>query len=72
MMNPALPRSMMDENGHPLTDLAPDMLKCGGCGKVIFSTATCVMVKTTLYCAEWCADLAAVRRLRRSGRALPY
>jgi hypothetical protein len=66
MRRPAIPATMRDE----VTDIQP--LKCAGCAKVIFNTATCIMVKDTLYCAEWCADLAAVRRLRRSGRALPH
>lgn len=68
MRNPALPRTMVDENGQPLSDLQPDMLKCPGCGKTIFNTATCIHHNGRIWCAEWCADVHAIRKLRRAGR----
>lgn len=62
MQNPALPRTHVDENGQPLSDIDP--LRCSQCSKVIFSTARCVGVKKWLYCDEVCADKHAIRRLR--------
>lgn len=66
MKNPALPATMRE----PVTDIDP--LHCKGCETVIFSTARCILVKGVLWCSEACADRAVLRRLRRSGRALPY
>lgn len=58
MRNPALPAA-------DVTEIDPGRLTCYGCGKVIFSTATCVQMSAKLFCTETCADLTAIRRLRR-------
>jgi hypothetical protein len=55
-----------------ITDIEPGRLTCHGCGKVIFNTRTCVLVAARLFCTEQCADLTAIRRLRRTGKAMLY
>jgi hypothetical protein len=72
MKNPALPATQRDEYGYPLTEIDPGRITCYGCGKTIFNTRTCVQMAAKLFCAEHCADLTAIRRLRRSGRAMTY
>ena len=71
-MNPALPATMRTEEGERITDIEPGRLTCYGCGKVIFNSRSCVQTGARLFCEELCADRTAIRRLRRSGRALPY
>lgn len=61
MMNPALPATMRE----PVTDIDPGRITCYGCGKIIFNTRSCVQVAAKLFCEELCADVTAIRRLRR-------
>lgn len=72
MKNPSLPATMRTEEGERITDIEPGRLTCYGCGTVIFNSRTAVMTAAKLFHDEECANRTAIRRLRRSGRALPY